>query len=1089
MNPFDVQSSNPFDSPGISSVNPFDDFGSEQPEPPQTTNLSFEDAVNQEVLSSGINAAESYANNNPKPLAIDDRKALSGANVETKKDYITSGQREADQAEKNLFDAFGQGLKGGALSVARSLNFAGGLEPITGQSNLTFKDGKTAQFNNAYDPAKADDQLAAASKKLNAESNYPLKDPRFWIKNATQLGTQIGVAALSGSPLTAAATFQTSEALNTYDEVLKETGDKPAAMKAGYWTGAINSLLDTIGLKGVTGSGKQFATRVLGAMGKEGSTETAQSLVTALTKDYQILKSQGLNEDEIQKHLQANSGKYGKNAAIEGFVGSVLGGGANVVLGSSSKKETTGNALADAVSNANSPNVGPVPEFISEPTIEPFTASPDTEIDSLSGDVNNAGSDSLRATTFLDKLIEPISSTLGKIDKRIPQRLRRMQYNQNQTIMSQHKVMDRFDSWYKRASPDEKKALHEALLNDDLSALPLIAGQDGIDLAQILQNNKNELETVNRNSNPDEFAPLMSKDQASFNRLLKAFNGQKIDPMRSNSTETKVLKRAKAELVNNPNSDLSQFIEKNTLSPLTAIRKQIVDDVEGVQFARLLGDDPNNQQTSIKAIGKDLDAQQTAKINDILKSYRANKKSHGLGSTAKNLTLIDTLGSPLNALSQLGDVGSSAYMNGVWNAVTETIKAVTGKSDLNQQDLGIQSGKMDAELGDIEALGLSRWTNIKKLFSKESWNSTSKVVNSVFDLSGFTTMDAVGKRSMINSTAKKLRSQANNKARKLYDELRPLFNTEAETKNVIRDLRQANPKQYSDDTKFVLFSKLLDIQPIENSEVSQAYLEAGNGRLLYTLKTFALRRLDFIRKESLSKIARGNMKEKAVGVKNLAKIVVLLGGSEAAIDQLKELVKTGEFKDEEFIDTMVGNLAQMLFTSDYKQSGNDPIKSHLEGMLPVIKFPASLVQDVNKFRKDGKFEVNSKGMFEKQAGNFNLADAKSLKSVPLVGELYSNWAGYDKQRRSNKASSLQSDYSEAKRIARVDVEKSGSKQDLKRYRFLTKHNSSVSKITSKINKLKEYERRTGRKKTSDIEKLDQQRDQRISVILKQLEEM
>ncbi len=133
-------------------------------------------------------------------------------------------------------------------------------------------------------------------------------------------------------------------------------------------------------------------------------------------------------------------------------------------------------------------------------------------------------------------------------------------------------------------------------------------------------------------------------------------------------------------------------------------------------------------------------------------------------------------------------------------------------------------------------------------------------------------------------------------------------------------------------------------------------------------------------------------------------------------------------------------------------------------MLPVIKFPASLVQDVNKFRKDGKFEVNSKGMFEKQAGNFNLADAKSLKSVPLVGELYSNWAGYDKQRRSNKASSLQSDYSEAKRIARVDVEKSGSKQDLKRYRFLTKHNSSVSKITSKINKLKEYERRTGRKK-------------------------
>jgi len=1087
MNPFDnlAPAPNPFDAPANPETNPFDSFGSKEPQV-KTTELSFNDAVEQEAVSDGFKAAETYARNNPAPMSPTDRKALKSQEITAQKEYVISGQKASDEAERNLFDAFGQGLKGGALSVARSANFAGGLEPITGQSGLTFKDGKIAQFNNVYDPAKADDQLASASKKLNEESNYSLKDPRFWIKNATQLGSQIGVAALSGSPLTAAATFQTAEALNSYDEVLKETGDEAAAMKAGYWTGGVNTLLDTVGLKGMTGTAKNFAARIAKAMGKEGSTETAQSLVTALTKDYQILKSQGLNEDEIQKHLQANSGKYGKNAAIEGFVGSVLGGGANVVLGSSSKKETTGNALADAVSNANSPNVGPVPEFISEPTIEPFTASPDTEIDSLSGDVNNAGSDSLRATTFLDKLIEPISSTLGKIDIRIPQRLRRMQYNQNQTIMAQHKVMDRFESWYDRATPDEKKILHEALLNDDLSALPLIAGQNGIDLAQVLEGNKLELETVNRNSNPDEFAPLMSKDQASFNRLLKAFNGQKIDPLRSNSSEAEVLKRAKAELVNNPNSDLSQFIEKNTLSPLTAIRKQIVDDVEGVQFARLLGDDPNNQQTSIKAIGKDLDAQQTAKINDILKSYRANKKSHGLGSTAKNLTLIDTLGSPLNALSQLGDVGSSAYMNGVWNAVTETIKAVTGKSDLNQQDLGIQSGKMDAELGDIEALGLSRWINIKKLFSKESWNSTSKVVNSVFDLSGFTTMDAVGKRSMINSTAKKLRSQANKKARKLYDELRPLFNTEAETKNVIRDLREADPKQYSDDTKFVLFSKLLDIQPIENSEIPQAYLEAGNGRLLYTLKTFALRRLDFIRKESLSKIARGNMKEKAVGVKNLAKIVVLLGGSEAAIDQLKELVKTGEFKDEEFIDTMVGNLAQMLFTSDYKQSGNDPIKSHLEGILPVIKFPASLIHDVNRFRKNGKYEVNSRGVFEDKGDDPKL---KSVKSVPLVGELYSNWAGYDKQRRSNKASSLQSDYSEAKRTAKRQVEKTGNKQDLKRYRFLTKHNSSVSKITSKINKLKEYERRTGRKKTSDIEKLDQQRDQRISVILEQLEEM
>lgn len=1090
MNPFDSsaqpEEDNPFDSPAISNTNPFDSF-MDQPAEQQTTDLSFSEAVEREVVSEGMRAAQSFIESEPMPLSISDRKALSGANILTKKEYVLSGQREKDQAEKSLLDAFGQGLKGGALRFARSANFAGGMEPITGQSGLTFKGGESVKFDSPYDPAQGDDALASTIKKADAASNYKLSDPRFWIKNATQLGTQIGVSALTGSPLTAAMAFQTSEGLNVYDEVMEETGgDENAAAKAGLWSGGINTLLDTVGLKGMTGSGKRFATRVGNAMGKEGSTESAQSLVTSLVKDYQILKSKGLDEDEIMKQLQSNSGRYGRDMAVEGFVGAVLGGGANVVMGKTSVLEATTTQPGQFVElpDGGSNNTINPPQFIEAPVVEPFAPEPDSTIDELSGETDTKGHGT-KATTFLDKIIEPISSTLGKIDERIPQRLRRMQYNQNQKIMAQHKVLDRFESWYERAEPDQKKILHEALLNDDLSALPVIAGQDGVDLAHILQGNKIELDTVNRNSNPDEFAPLMAKSQASFNRLLKAFSGQKIDPLRSNSSEAEVLKRAKSELVNNPNSDLTVFIEENTLSPLTAIRKQIIDDVEGVQFGRFLGRDKNDQRTSIQDITSGLNAQETAKINGILKSYLTNKKSHGLGKTAKNLTLIDTLGSPLNALSQLGDVGSSAYVAGVWNTIVETVKAATGKSDLNQESLGIKSGKMDAELGNIEALGLSRWTNINKLFNKESWNSTSKAVNSIFDLSGFTSMDALGKRTMINATSRKLRSRGKKSARKLYDELRPLFSTDTETRAVVKEFKSANPKQYSDDAKFVLFSKLLDIQPIENSEVPQAYLEAGNGRLLYTLKTFALRRLDFIRRESLSKIVRGSAKEKAIGVKNLAKIVVLMGGAEGAIDELKSWIKSGEPLDDSFVDVVTDNLAQMVFTSGYKQSGNNPVQAHLEGLLPVMKLPVSLAQDINKFRKSGQYEVNSKGMFQKQTDSPSL---KSVKSVPLVGELYSNWAGYDRDRRASKASSLQADYSEAKRSAKKRVEQSGNKQDLKAYRFLTKQQSSISKISSKINKLKEYERRTGNKRTDDIEKLIKQRDKRLQVIMQRYQE-
>ena len=52
----------------------------------------------------------------------------------------------------------------------------------------------------------------------------------------------------------------------------------------------------------------------------------------------------------------------------------------------------------------------------------------------------------------------------------------------------------------------------------------------------------------------------------------------------------------------------------------------------------------------------------------------------------------------------------------------------------------------------------------------------------------------------------------------------------------------------TDNTKLVLFNKLLDFQPVAKSEMPQVYLENPNGRIFYMLKSFTLKQFDIFSK-------------------------------------------------------------------------------------------------------------------------------------------------------------------------------------------------------------------------------------------------
>ena len=66
------------------------------------------------------------------------------------------------------------------------------------------------------------------------------------------------------------------------------------------------------------------------------------------------------------------------------------------------------------------------------------------------------------------------------------------------------------------------------------------------------------------------------------------------------------------------------------------------------------------------------------------------------------------------------------------------------------------------------------------------------------------------------------------------------------------------------------------------------YLEAGNGRIFYMLKTFTLKVFDVFRNEVFHKIRTGNKAEKIQGLKNLIRLSV---GLEDVGDLVKDLAQ------------------------------------------------------------------------------------------------------------------------------------------------------------------------------------------------------
>ena len=317
-----------------------------------------------------------------------------------------------------------------------------------------------------------------------------------------------------------------------------------------------------------------------------------------------------------------------------------------------------------------------------------------------------------------------------------------------------------------------------------------------------------------------------------------------------------------------------------------------------------------------------------------------------LGNTfgaIRDLGYMYTIANPMSALVQLGDVAVSAALRGSWNTLTSLMLP--------------KRVKLSQVLDDT----------ISKEFADPSL--FAKALEKSFKVSGFKMVDKLGKETILNaalkSNTKLVRSDKGIK--KFREKWSGIMGDEIDV--VIDDLKAGN---VTDNVKFLLFNELSDFQPISLSEFPQGYLEAGKSKVLYMLKSFALKQMDVVRREVIQEYKKGNKGQAAL---KAFRIGAYLSASGLTIQQTKQILSGKETANadelpSEALWNLLGVYGLSKYTSDKYLARGEISQAVANTLAP----PMTVVDTLAKGTTQGEPE-------------------KLLKLIPVFGGLLYNWLG------------------------------------------------------------------------------------------------
>ena len=319
-------------------------------------------------------------------------------------------------------------------------------------------------------------------------------------------------------------------------------------------------------------------------------------------------------------------------------------------------------------------------------------------------------------------------------------------------------------------------------------------------------------------------------------------------------------------------------------------------------------------------------------------------------ATVRDLQYAALLGQFDSALIQLGDIGSSLYLNGIAN--TAKAMVTRGKGGLTAEDFGLIN-KVSAEMSNMDGV--------------------AKVLDAALTYSGFKRIDRFGKDTFLKAAWLKNTKLARENPQAIVNKYKNVF--EDETADLVADLQAG---RVTDNTKLMLWNELSDVQPISLSEMPMAYLNMKNGRILYSLKSFGLKQLDVVRKNIIQKAQSGHVAEAFEEALKYGMIMGITGGS---VENARTFLRSGFDLDAtaSMDDAAFEALAKIFFMSKYSQS-----KFLQEGQYG--SFAMNLLQPAAPSLIDTAGKAFDSVVFDADV-DYD-AFTKTLKAIPVFGSGY-----------------------------------------------------------------------------------------------------
>lgn len=579
----------------------------------------------------------------------------------------------------------------------------------------------------------------------------------------------------------------------------------------------------------------------------------------------------------------------------------------------------------------------------------------------------------------VSKLIEPISNRVKKISVPVWHRLRKLDYLQHARVHDAHSLVDPFLQGMNSLPKEEYKAVSLNLFNGDFKTAEAILSKTNPTLLEAFDKVKKVMTDLHKEAKDagleigfvENYFPRIVKDSDKYLNYLgkeavtslklakdkakKASKRGVLTPDEEahitnvylrgyNQTLDKGLGLAKTRSVTEITSDVMEEFYAGPEEALhTYIRKIINDTEKRYFFGKNYVKNPITGKADIgESVGKlaeDIPSSNVEELKDILTvRFGAGEQAPSeYIRTTKNILYGFTLGNPVSAITQIGDVFFSGYKNGI----LPTIKALVTKNKIKLDDYG--------------------FTDIAEEFADKS--KSAKFLQKMFSWSGFTRTDRLGKETLLNSSLDKYTKQALKDPQALRAKWGKAFGKDIDT--LVADLKAGNIE--SKQVRLLLWHDLADLQPVALSEMPEKYLSSPDARIFYMLKTFTIKQLNIIREDGIAKLR--NKGTRVEGAKNLAKYSSMFLAAGMSTDGIKSWMLG---RDHDIGDSFVENLWKLGGTNKFmgEKMLEHPATEAAQIIMPPLNVVEDMIMEASKALQDEEVDPT-----------------KIVKNIPLVGKL------------------------------------------------------------------------------------------------------